>query len=120
MEVPIHLQYIILHTGIMYCMNLCHSKVFWKYYSGYVPLPLFVFPIVLIVFIPMFFLFFPSSCILYTYFLVHIIPGFAFSQLCVFYPRLDENFWGVYAYVFHHMQLYVHFEICILNIIYHI
>ena len=25
---------------------------------------------------------------------------------------------GVYAYVFHHMQLYVHFEICIPNILY--
>ena len=35
MEVPIHLQYIILHTGNMYCMNLCHSKVVWKYYSGF-------------------------------------------------------------------------------------
>ena len=34
MEVPIHLQYIILHTGIMYCMNLCHSKVVWRYYTG--------------------------------------------------------------------------------------
>ena len=34
MEVPICLQYIILHTGIMYCMNLCHSKVVWKYYTG--------------------------------------------------------------------------------------
>ena len=35
MEVPIHLQYIILHTGIMYCMNLSHSKVVRKYYSGF-------------------------------------------------------------------------------------
>ena len=26
MEVPICLQNIILHTGIMYCMNLCHSN----------------------------------------------------------------------------------------------
>ena len=34
MEVPICLHSIILHTGIMYCMNLCHSKVVWKYYSG--------------------------------------------------------------------------------------
>ena len=34
MEVPIHLQYIILHTGIMYCRNLCHSKVVWKFYTG--------------------------------------------------------------------------------------
>ena len=34
MEVPIHLQYIILHTGIMYCMNLCHSQVVWKDYLG--------------------------------------------------------------------------------------
>ena len=35
MEVPIHLQYNILCTGIMYCMNLCHSKVVWKYCSGF-------------------------------------------------------------------------------------
>ena len=34
-EVPICLQYIILHTGIMYCMSLCHSKVVRKYYSGF-------------------------------------------------------------------------------------
>ena len=34
MEVPICLQYIIFYTGIMYCMNLCHSKVVWMYYTG--------------------------------------------------------------------------------------
>ena len=37
---------------------------------------------------------------------------FSFSQLCGIYPQLDENFWGVYAYVLFHMQLNVCFEIC--------
>ena len=32
--VSIRLQHIIIHTGIMCCKNLCHSKVVWKYYSG--------------------------------------------------------------------------------------
>ena len=44
-------------------------------------------------------------------------PSFSFVLLCVFYPCLDENFWGVYAYAFYHMQLYVDFEMCILNIL---
>ena len=47
-------------------------------------------------------------------------PGFPFAHLCVFSPHLDENFWGVYAYAFDHMQLYVDFEICILNMLYYI
>ena len=48
-----------------------------------VPPPMFVFPMFLIVCIPTFFLiFFPSYYILYSYFLLHIAPGFAFSQLC--------------------------------------
>ena len=87
-----------------------------SYSSVYVPLPISVFPMILIMHIPSHF--FPSCYILCSYFLVHIAPGFTFSQLCEHYPRLDENFWGVYAYVFHHMQLYVYFEICVLNISY--
>ena len=47
-------------------------------------------------------------------------PGFPFAHLCVFSPCLDENFWGVCAYAFYHMQPYVDFEICILNILYYI
>ena len=53
-----------------------------SYSSVYVPPPMFVFPMVLIVCIPTFFYFFPSYYILYSYFLVHIAPGFTFSQLC--------------------------------------
>ena len=59
-----------------------------------------------------------TSFILYSYFFVDISPSFTLSQLCEIYPQLNENFWGVYAYVFHHMQLYVCFEICLLNINY--
>ena len=63
--------------------------------------------------IPHFFLLLVMFCVpipLFTY-----APGIPFAPLCVFSPCLDENFWGVYAYAFYHMQLYVDFEICILN-----
>ena len=63
---------------------------------------------------------FPSFYVLYAYFFVNIATSFTFYQLCEIYPQLDENFWAVYAYVFHHMQLYVHFEICLHNINYHV
>ena len=93
-----------------------------SYSSVYVPPPVFVSPVVLVIYIPMtFFLFFPFHImfgILISWY--SFTPCFAFSHLCDFFPWLDENFWGVYAYVFHHMKLYVHFEICVLNIIYHI
>ena len=91
--------------------------MFWwgSYSSVYVPPPLFVFPVILMICIPSFF----SSCyVLCTYFFFHIWPFiFSFAYLCGFSPRLDENFWGVYAYAFYHMQLYVDFEMCILNIL---
>ena len=89
-----------------------------SYSSVYVPPPLYVFPVVLIVCIPTFFFLLVMFCVpisLFTY-----APSFAFAHLCEFYPCLDENFWGVYAYAFHHMQLYVDFEMCILNILYYI
>ena len=88
-----------------------------SYFSVYVP-PLSVFPIVLIVGIPTFFSLLVMFCVpvsLSTY-----SPGFTISPLCEFYPHLDENFWGVYVYAFHHMQLYVDIEVCILNILYYI
>ena len=50
-----------------------------SYSSVYVPPPMFVFPMVLIICIPPFF---PSYCILYSHFLVYITPGFSFSN-CV-------------------------------------
>ena len=53
--------------------------------------------------------------ILYAYFFVHISPSYTFYQLCEIYPQLDENFWGVYAYMFYHMQLYVYSELCLLK-----
>ena len=77
-----------------------------------------VYFIVLVTYIHVVFISFPSFYILYAYFLVHITPSFSFYQLYETYPWLDENFWRVYAYVFYHMQLYVCFEICLLNINY--
>ena len=67
-----------------------------SYSAVYVPPPLYVFPVVLVVCIPSF-LFFPVifcvpiSSFTYT-------PSFTSSHLCEFYPCLDENFWGVYAF----------------------
>ena len=92
-----------------------------SYSSVYVPPPLYVFPVVLMVCIPTFFSFSSPSfmfCVPISRFTY--APGFSFAHLCEFYPCLDENFWGVYAYAFYHMQLYVCFEICILNILYYI
>ena len=75
---------------------------------------------VLLMYVHMVFVYFPSFYILYAHFFVQITPSFSFYQLCDIYLQLDENFWGVYAYVFYCMQLYVHFEICLHNINYHI
>ena len=47
-------------------------------------------------------------------------PGFTYPICVSFIHAWMKTFGGVYAYVFHHMQLYVHFEICILNILYYI
>ena len=77
-----------------------------SYSSVYVPPPMFVFPVVLMACVPTFFPFILYSVFL---FLSSHCPWF------YFFP-----FGGVDAYVFHHMQLYVYFEICVLNIIYHI
>ena len=86
-----------------------------SYSTVYVPPPLYVFPVLLIVCIPPFY----SCHVLCACFLIHIYtPSFPSSHLCEFYPHLDENFWGCMH--MQHMQLYVCFEICILNILYYI
>ena len=79
-----------------------------------------VYFIILVMYVHMVFVYFPSFYILYAYFFAHITPSFTFYQLCEIYPQLHENFWGVYAYVVHHMQPYVYFEIYLHNINYHI
>ena len=65
------------------------------------------------------FIFLPSY-ILYTYFLVHITPGFTFSQLCEIYPWLDENFWGCMHMCFTICSYMCIFEICLHDINYNI
>ena len=58
-----------------------------SYSSVYVPPPVFVSPVVLVVCIHMFFIspfILYLSYVWYAYFLVHISPGFAFSQFCEF------------------------------------
>ena len=67
-----------------------------------------------------FFFIFPSFYILYTYFLVHIISSFIFSQLCDVLSTIGWKLLVVHAYVSHHMQLDVHFEICLHDTNYHI
>ena len=130
--VPFNLAFcfLLLITLHGFCLYLCFFLFFtltWcicyrvcglyfgggSYSSVYVPPPLFVFPIVLIVYIPSFFL---LLCFVYLFLFSHMPLCFSFAHLCVFYPCLDENFWGVYAYAFYHMQLYVEFGVCILNI----
>ena len=90
--------------------------IFWwgSYSSVYVLLPMYVSPLVLVVYVHVVWFIF-LLYILYAYFLIHIALCFTFYQLCEIYPQLDENFWGVYAYVSYLMQLYVHFEICLLD-----
>ena len=73
-----------------------------SYSSVYVPPPLFVSPVVLVVYTPMFFIFL-SYYIWHTYFLVHFTLGFAFSNLVRFNHNCMKTFGGVYAYIFHHM-----------------
>ena len=79
-----------------------------------------VYFIILVMYVHVVFVSFPSFYILYAYFFVNITPSFTFYLLWEIYPQLDENLWGMYAYVVHHMQLYVYFEICLHNINYHI
>ena len=91
-----------------------------SYSFVYVPPPVYVFPVALMMYIPAFF-YFPSCYVLCTYFLIHIPPLFFLLPLCVsFIHAWMKTFGGVYAYAFYHMQLYVCFEICILNILYYI
>ena len=76
------------------------------------------FPIVLVICLPTLFSLLVMFCVpipLFTY-----APGFPFAHLCVFSPHLDEKLLGVCAYAFYHMQPYVDFEICLLNILYYI
>ena len=116
---------------VVYIFCFCFSTITWCMYYGdcelyfgggsyssvYVPPPLYVFPVVLIVCIPTFF---SSPCYVLCTSLFPYAPCFAFAHLCEFYPHLDENFWGVYIYAFYHMQPYVDFEMCTLNILYYI
>ena len=71
---------LILH-GVCVMGIIGYILVGGSYSSVYVPPPLFASPVVLVVYIPMFSLFFPSSYILYTYFLVHIYPRFCFFPI---------------------------------------
>ena len=86
-----------------------------SYSSVDVPPPVFVFPMVLIVCIPTFFYFFPSYFFLYSCFLVHIAPGFIFSQLSKHLPQLDETFGGCM-----HMYFIICSYMCILKYVYSI
>ena len=82
-----------------------------SYSAVYVPPPLCVFPMVLIMYIPTFFsvmFCMPISSFTYT-------PSFLLFHLCVFCPCLDENFWGCVH--MHHTQPYMCLEICMLNIL---
>ena len=93
---------IILHDLMFGCFLflICMVYVLWglwvylfgggSYSSVYVPPPRFVYPMILMICIPSFFLFpfffllFPFIYILYSCFLVHIAPSFTFFQLCEF------------------------------------
>ena len=85
-----------------------------SYSSVYVPPPLYVFPVVLIVCIPTFF----SS-------LLCFVCLFLDSHLPLVFPfvwvlsTLGWKLLGVCAYAFYHMQPYVDLEMCILNILYY-
>ena len=66
-----------------------------SYSAVYVPPPLCLFPVVLIMYIPPFYFLSCFVCL----FLLSPNPLFLlFLPLCVFFPHLDENFWGVCAY----------------------
>ena len=72
-----------------------------------------VYFIVLMVYIHVVFICIVTIYIVYAYFFIQIYTScFTIYQLCEVYPWLDGNIWGMYAYVLHHMQLNVCFEIC--------
>ena len=82
-----------------------------SYSSVYVPPPLCVFPLVLMMCIPTFFsvmFCMPISSFTYS-------PGFLLFQLCVFVHAWMKTFGGCVH--MHHMQPYMCLEICMLNIL---
>ena len=98
--------YCFLMYDVTWCMCYGDYRLYFgggSYSSVYVAPPMFVSPLVLAVYIPVVFFIFLSFYILYSYFLVHITPGFAFSQLC-------EG--GV------HMYFIIYSYMCILKYVY--
>ena len=63
---------------------------------------------------------FLSFYILFAYFISHIYPMFHFMPIVWNLSTIGWKLLGVYAYVFHHMQLNVYFEICLHNMNYQI
>ena len=66
---------------VTWCMCCWHYGLSFggrSYSSVYVPPPMFVFPMILIICIPTFFFLFPFIYVLSFYFLVHISPSFTF------------------------------------------
>ena len=68
--------FLILHGVCI--MGIMGYYLVGVYSSVYVPPPMFVSPVVLIVYIPMFFFIFPFILCFVSYFLVHISPRFCF------------------------------------------
>ena len=63
-------------------------------------------------------IYFPSFIFCMLIFLDSHMPGFFFFPIVWNLSTIGWKLWGGYAYVFHHMQLYVHFEICLLDMNY--
>ena len=72
----------ILH-GIYIMGIMDYILVGGSYSSVYVPPPMYF--LVLVMYIHVVFVSFPSIYILYVYFFVHITPSFTFYQLCEIY-----------------------------------
>ena len=112
--------HMILHGLMFCCFSFWYYMVYvlWDYelyfgggsYSSvYVPPPLFVSPVILVVYIPMFFIFL-SYYIWYTYFLVHITLGFIFCNCVSFNHNLMNTFGGCI-----HMYFIICSYMCILR-----
>ena len=73
-------------TWCMYCRDYGLYFGGGSYSSVYVPLPLFLFPVVLMICIPPFFP--PPCCVLCAYSFIHICPWFSFCPFVCVFPML--------------------------------
>ena len=111
------LPFVFCFLFLFYCYMVFILWGLWVLFGGgsysavYVPPPLCLFPVVLIMYIPPFFL----SCFVYLFLLSHMPLVVLFSPCVCFICAWMKTF-GRCMHM-HHMQLCMSLEICMLNIL---